>query len=58
MNPGAPTASSDTAPIAAAIPHAVEGKEQCSTCHGDSASLVPMPVGHSAGAGRDVYTMP
>ncbi len=33
--------------IAAVIPHAVEGKEQCSQCHGGDGSLVPMPAAHA-----------
>jgi hypothetical protein len=32
--------------IAAVIPHEIEGKEQCSQCHGGDSSLVPMPANH------------
>jgi hypothetical protein len=45
-SPGVAADAGASAAIAAGIPHAVEGREQCSQCHGDDASLAPMPVGH------------
>jgi|GEM_PF-236069 len=45
-SPGEAGPSGEPGVLAAAIPHALEGKELCSTCHGDSASLVPMPPAH------------
>jgi cytochrome b subunit of formate dehydrogenase len=44
--PGEATAASEGESIAAEIPHAIEGKEQCSACHGEAGSLVPMPANH------------
>ncbi len=47
--PGPQTATSGggTAP---AIPHDTAGKEQCSLCHGESGSLVPVPADHAGRA--------
>jgi mono/diheme cytochrome c family protein len=45
-SPGTAADAGTTDAIAAGIPHAVEGKEQCSLCHGDNGSLIPMPAEH------------
>ncbi len=49
------TAEGGTVAAAAAIPHAVEGRETCSQCHGGTTSLLPLPASHS-GRSDDMCT--
>jgi cytochrome b subunit of formate dehydrogenase len=44
--PGAATTPGASGGAARAIPHAVDGKEQCDLCHGAANSLLPLPASH------------
>jgi hypothetical protein len=44
--PGAAATAGASGGPAKGIPHAVEGREQCSLCHGAANSLVPLPASH------------